>query len=86
VSPRRTWLFACLALTACGAPAPQDPAQAEQARIAGLHRAKCGACHKRVEPGTRLRPVLEAAFVRHRKRLVLEEDDWAKLTEYLARP
>jgi hypothetical protein len=77
--------LAALATLSCtppsgGANAPEGSGP----RIAETHRAKCGNCHVRVEPGTRSREVLEAALSRHRKRVHLTEAEWAELLEYLA--
>lgn len=68
------------------APAPNDPSPeaAERAHIAAVHKAKCGACHARVEPGTRSRAELEAALKRHRSRAKLSEREWGELVDYLA--
>ena len=52
--------------------------------VAQIHRAKCGVCHTRVEPGQRTRAELEAAFPRHRKRVRLSEDEWGRMIDYLA--
>ncbi len=52
--------------------------------IARVHRARCGSCHVRVEPGERTRVQLEAALARHRKRVHLSEGDWALMVDYLA--
>lgn len=52
--------------------------------IAAVWRSRCGACHVRVEPGTRTRPHLEEALTRHRKRVRLREDQWQDLVTFLA--
>jgi hypothetical protein len=70
------------ALLTAAAPSP-PPVRAEPP-IAAVHRARCGVCHVRVEPGTRTREALTVAFERHRKRLHLAEDQWAALVDYLA--
>jgi hypothetical protein len=54
-----------------------------QRQIAEVHKARCGNCHVRVEPGTRTRAQLEAAFVRHRARVHLTEAEWAMMVDYL---
>ena len=61
---------------------PEAKAPEPNAEIASLHRARCGACHVRVEPGTRTRDA--AALGRHRKRVHLTEAQWAALIDYLA--
>ena len=45
---------------------------------------KCGACHVPVEPGTRARPVIEAAMERHHKRAMLTDAEWRDLVEFLS--
>ena len=77
-----------LALGGCGAPGGgQDAASTPPAtEIARIHRARCGACHVRVEPGERTRAQLEAALPRHRTRVRLREEQWAEMLDYLARP
>jgi len=52
--------------------------------IAAIHRARCGQCHVRVEPGTRTREKLTSALEKHRKRVHLSERDWDALVAYLA--
>jgi hypothetical protein len=52
--------------------------------IAEVHKARCGNCHVRVEPGARTRDELEAALSRHHERVHLTEDEWAEMLEYLA--
>ena len=69
---------------ACGAPSAPSDQSAELRRIAEMHKSKCESCHKLVQPGTRARDVLDVALARHRKRLKMTEDDWAKMTDYLA--
>jgi hypothetical protein len=86
-------LVACLvgsigAVAACGGESAggsgggaNAPAQSEIARI---HRARCGSCHVRVEPGERTREQLEAALARHRSRVHISEERWSELIDYLA--
>jgi len=62
-------------------PAPEPPATAD---IATVHRARCGACHVRVEPGKRRRDALALSLARHRKRVHLSEAQWSALLDYLA--
>jgi|HubBroStandDraft_6_1064221.scaffolds.fasta_scaffold1220111_2 hypothetical protein len=77
-----------LGVTAACAPAASLPPEVpeSQRHVAELHRAKCGNCHVRVEPGARTHLELEAAFVRHRKRVHLTEDEWTQMIDYLAQP
>jgi hypothetical protein len=69
---------------ACEPPAKTAEVPETQQHVAEVHRARCGNCHVRVEPGTRSHATLEAAFVRHRSRVHLTEDEWSQLVEYLA--
>jgi hypothetical protein len=71
-----------------GAGATAAPAEAPRtsASIAALHARKCGACHTPPEPGSRTRPHLEQAFLRHRRRVHLADEQWRALVDYLARP
>jgi hypothetical protein len=86
----RALCFAALFLTAAcgGAQSGQTTASATPASsaIADTHRARCGACHKRVEPGERSRAEFETALSRHRKRVHLSEEQWAELVDYLGGP
>jgi hypothetical protein len=68
---------------ACGPPPkPIDPKFAE---VAQIHHAKCGRCHKRVEPGEKSRVRLETALKKHRKRVpALTEPQWGLLVDFLA--
>jgi hypothetical protein len=59
---------------------------AANAPIARVWRARCGACHVPVEPGTRTREHLEDALARHRGRARLSEQQWAELVSFLAAP
>ena len=72
---------ACGGASSGGGGEANAPAQSEIARI---HRARCGSCHVRVEPGERTRAQLEDALARHRKRVHLSEERWAELIDYLA--
>jgi cytochrome c5 len=59
-------------------------ASAGAPEIARIHRSRCGACHQRVEPGARTRPVLEEALSRHHTRVHLTDEQWAAMIDYLA--
>jgi hypothetical protein len=91
LTPRFFALPACVALAvqtlgAC-AHAMQTPDVPERQRhVADVHRAKCGSCHVRVEPGTRTQAELETALARHRKRVHLTEEEWTQMIEYLSQP
>ena len=70
-----------IAAAACQpTPDPTGP----HAAIARVHRAHCGACHTRVEPGARTRAQLEAALPHHRNRVHLTEAEWSEMLDYLA--
>ena len=74
-----------IALGGCGASQAPPLEGARAARDVGaIHRARCGACHVRVEPGTRTRAQLEDALGRHRKRVRMSEAEWSKMVDYLA--
>jgi len=60
------------------------PESSPLAHVAHVHRARCGACHARVEPGQRTRAQLEEAFGRHHARVHLTEEQWGQMVEYLA--
>jgi hypothetical protein len=88
-------LFALLVLAAaCGgggaetAAGAQTPAQQAAAPSAeDMNKSKCSACHAPREPGQRTRAELEVILKKHRdeKRAKLGDDEWAKITDYLAR-
>ncbi len=72
--------------TAAPPPAPvrTSNAMAVTRDIGELHRARCGACHVRVEPGARSREVLTSALAKHRTRVHLSGAEWDALVDYLA--
>jgi hypothetical protein len=70
-----------LAVVACD---PPPSVTGPHAAIARIHRAHCGECHTRVDPGARTRAQLQAAFPRHHKRVHLSDAEWAELLDYLA--
>lgn len=73
-----------LALAAC-TPAASSLDAPSREPIAAVWRAKCGACHAPVEPGTRDPDALSAALGRHRKRVRLTEPEWVELARWLGR-
>ncbi len=77
-----------MGLAACGGAQSTSPSDvaANEPPIAKVWRSRCGACHVRVEPGTRTREHLEDALSRHRKRVRLREDQWGDLVTFLATP
>jgi hypothetical protein len=82
--------FAFLVVLPCaeGCASPQPPAgpasHDTEPAIAAIHAHNCGRCHMPPEPKTRTRAQLESAFSRHRTRVRLSEDEWARLVDYLA--
>src|SRR5579872_3180215 len=70
--------------------APAGPRGADTAAaappIAAVHARQCGRCHAPPERGEHSRTTLENAFVRHRRRVRLTEDEWAEMAAYLAGP
>ena len=75
-----------LLLGACGSEAPFDAQTVppQYRGVAEIHHAKCGACHKRVEPGTRTHDKLEKALSKHHKRVNMCDEDWKLMIDYLA--
>ena len=74
-----------VALVACGgASSVASSPTATEPQIAEEWRAKCGNCHRRVEPGTRTRATLDDAWKRHKTRTHLSDEQWAELTDFLA--
>jgi hypothetical protein len=72
-------MFACVASTpSVGSPPSRDVA------IAAVHAHKCGACHVSPEPKSRTREHVEAAFVRHKKRVHLRPAEWSAMIDYLS--
>ncbi len=72
-------------LVACGGTSgTASSPTATEPQIAEEWRAKCGNCHRRVEPGTRTRATLEDAWKRHKTRTHLSDEQWAELTDFLA--
>ncbi len=77
--------FVAFTLVGCGG-ASSPSRTAPEPPIARAWKNRCGACHTRVEPGTRSRAELEEALSRHRKRVKLHESEWRELIAFLARP
>ncbi len=73
-------LFVAIGLVGCSPPADSS----SHPPIEATYKARCGACHQRIEPGSHTREQLETAFARHRTRLHLSEEQWAKLVDFLA--
>jgi len=72
-------------MVGCGGPgaaAPEGANSAEQ-----INRSKCGACHSPFDPGGHTKAELGPILKKHKDegRANLSDDDWAKLTDYLAK-
>src|SRR5262249_199684 len=52
--------------------------------IARIHRSRCGACHVRVEPGTRACTALQAPPAPPPHPLHLPQPEWSAMLDYLA--
>jgi hypothetical protein len=77
-----------LGAVACGgsdAPRASSASDTPEPAIASEWRARCGACHVKVEPHSRDRAQLTQALGRHRSRARLKEEQWAALIDFLAR-
>ena len=73
-----------LASVACSETGARPSAPSSSAGEApAVFRAKCGACHVPVEPGSVPHDELSAALERHRRRVKLTEGQWRDLKEYL---
>lgn len=76
-------LVALASASACASATSQwDPNTAPP--IAKVWRARCGACHTRVEPGTHTRTEIDRALARHEKRIELSRDEWRAMADWLA--
>ncbi len=88
----RAWsvVIVCLvgAIAACGAGGgePAKVVDPKFAEVASIHKANCGRCHRRVEPGLRTHEHLEDALRAHRKRVTMSEENWSLMIDYLAAP
>jgi mono/diheme cytochrome c family protein len=71
---------ALLGALACEPPSDAGP----HAAVAKIHRAHCGSCHTRVEPGSRTRAQLEAALAHHHNRVHMTDAEWSEMIDYLA--
>jgi hypothetical protein len=78
----------CASNAPCASRASMRSASADtpQSAPARVWSSRCGACHVRVEPGTRDRATLETALKRHRTRVRMDEPQWAALVDFLATP
>lgn len=53
--------------------------------IADAYVSKCGSCHERPQPKLRSRDYIESAMKRHKKRVSLDEDEWAAMVDFMAK-
>lgn len=53
--------------------------------IAKLWLGKCGSCHERPQPKLRSRDYIEAAAKRHKKRVPMDDDEWAAMIDFLSK-
>lgn len=75
--------------TASAAPASSAASagpSGDEPAIAAIWRGQCARCHALPERGTRTREDLDRAFVRHRKRVRLTDEQWTELAAFLAAP
>lgn len=81
---RAMLIVACAAGVAAACGAPPKPVEPRFVEVAVINKAKCGTCHKRIEPGQRTRARLELAFIKHKKRVPMTDANWALMIDYLA--
>jgi hypothetical protein len=79
-----SWFCFGAAVVACGNAEPPKNVDPKFSEVATIHKAKCGRCHKRVEPGQKTRAYLEQALKPHRKRVPMSEDNWSLMVDYLS--
>jgi hypothetical protein len=77
-------LVACNPVLLACATEPRADGPSDVEHAAYIHRARCGSCHRPVEPGTRSREELVIALGRHKKRVRLSDAEWASMVDYLA--
>lgn len=81
-------LFSCALLVAAacgGASGPPKNVDPKFAEVAAIHHARCGGCHRRVEPGERTRAQFTAALLRHHTRVKnLSDAQWQLMLDYLS--
>lgn len=53
--------------------------------IADAWLSKCGSCHERPQPKLRPRDYIEAAMKRHKRRVSLDDDEWAAMIDFMAK-
>lgn len=77
-----------LLLVACS-PAAEDAGGGQVPKgsppIANLWLSKCGACHERPQPKLRPRDYIESAMKRHKKRVPMDDDEWAAMVDFMAK-
>ncbi len=74
-------------LAACGGTGPSANAPEGASSPEAMNKAKCGGCHSPFDPGVHTKSELEGILKKHKdeKRAKLSDEDWTKLTEYLAK-
>ena len=79
-------VFAVFVASACGgASGPPKNVDPKFAEVAEIHHARCGGCHRRVEPGERTREKFTAVLPRHHDRVKnLTDAQWALMLDYLS--
>jgi hypothetical protein len=76
--------WALLAVVSCGTPDWHAKVPAKYMEVAEIHRASCGNCHERVEPGERTRAHFESALSKHHGRVKMSDPQWVLLIDYLS--
>ena len=83
---RAYWLLLLVIVSwGCGTPDWRANVPAKYMEVAEIHRASCGACHVRVEPGQRTRAQFERALGKnHHDRVRMRDEQWPLLIDYLS--
>jgi hypothetical protein len=80
----RRHAYWALVVIGCGTPDWHSNVPAKYTEVAEIHRASCGNCHVRVEPGERTRDHLESALSKHHGRVKMTDTQWVLLIDYLS--
>jgi hypothetical protein len=79
------WSAAVVLLALACSGGPPKNVEPRFAEVAAIHRARCGGCHRRVEPGERSRAKLTVVLPRHHDRVKnLTDAQWALMLDYLS--
>lgn len=85
----RSIALASFVLLAACSPAADDASGGQIPKgappVANLWMSKCGACHERPQPKLRPRAYIESALQRHKRRVSLDDDEWAAMVDFLAK-